>query len=222
MTRRGPPESKIPTEILELLIVSGRLRFTDIKNRLNTTKQSLSKNLKLLLEKDLIQAEKSGKEVYYEVKKTPNTLFERNIISFAIHYYIDLIEFLEDEREKETQFEDLFGRLTTFLGAYFLYLILKSLQTGDNWLQAFQSNKMAALITNYLMSIILKKPLVNIHPLSLFNDEMTKKMLKDMHDILEKNNRVGNLEKYAEALRKKYPKQMQLIDFIENSFIDDV
>lgn len=196
------------------------MRFTDIKKILNISKQSLSKNLSLLLKDNTIQFTKKGKEKYYKIKKTKTSALERNVIEYSTHYYMDLIDELEDKREKGKKIEDLYNMLSTTLGVSFLYLVLKSLETGENWLSGLEPNKMAVLVTNYLMSITLEKPLTKIRYVSLFTDEMMKVIFKDMHTILEMNNNIRELHNHTESLRKRYPTQMQLIDSIMNNFLN--
>lgn len=210
--RRGPPKSDIPNEIIKLL-GNKEMRFTELKNMLDISKPSLSKNLEILMNDETIDCVKKGREMYYKIIDKPSKTLERKIPKFSFSYWTNslLQLFYYPNRNSVTE---AFQEIGDMLNSLFLFCLLKSIETGENWFDAFDSKGSAKSTLNILLFALLKGTTITPSMITPYLEKSNlDEFFKEANKNLVKDKKIqANLKEMFEVLKKKYPQEVEALE----------
>lgn len=206
-----PHKTEIQDNIIKILQKNKTNRFTELKNILGVSKPVLSYHLKILKSDKTIDFTKKGREKYYRLTKTASNNIDRKIVMFGGSYR-DL--FAIGVGLGHETITDAYKDIGDRVNAYFLFSLLKTIESGKNWFRGFDSKDMGFSTINYLLNyIFLEKeayyndfiePLVGKKNMSKLLDEINKPQNRKI--IL---NRVKTL---FEQLKILYPDHVKLLE----------
>ncbi|MEM4379766.1 MAG: helix-turn-helix domain-containing protein [Thermoplasmatales archaeon] len=205
------PESDIQTEIIKLLKKNKEARFTEIKNTLNVSKPTLSYHLYILLNEKAIEFERKGREKIYKLSDIKPKKFKRQVERLSINYTDHL--FLSNPSVTPKTPTKIIDEISNNVSAFFLFMILKSIQTGKNWSKAFDTKEMVWVSTDLLSYTLFGKN-VDHNVLENYAVEGEDKFFKKVYQLskdLKNEPLINSLMKY---LQEKFPVEFKILEQI--------
>ena len=213
--RTIPSRSDAQGIIIKLLMRNNTMTFTELQKWLKLSRPALSRHLAILREDETIEFEKKGREKYYKLKNIASKHLERNfdIISAS---YSEFFGYLLYESKHEN-FDDFIEFVNKKLNACFFFTIIKSLETGKNWLPAFDSKEMFGMTTDFVADMILR---MDTKPNKTYEKiEESRGMLESDESFTEFNKLIKtddrlkkNLKKLRKIIEQKYSEEIKLLE----------
>lgn len=186
------------------------MRFTDFESKLGISKPVLADYLAILTENGAIDFVKKGREKHYMLNRKFLENKTQKIERFSL-FFNDRI-FNTTLNKYETS-DELFNTVEGVIAPYFLFTLVKGMQTGQNWFRAFNSEEFAKTILDLLISHLFSKEVFLTEFSLLISrydfDEVFKranKMVKDNHKTELK------LEQMYRKLSTRYSSIMDLLE----------
>lgn len=213
------PRTRAPERIIDLLMKNThdiitkneKMTFSKIQKEIGLSRPVLSQHLKKLQTEGVIEFERHGREKHYKLgKKTPK-LFDSKIKIFGSEYHSDqniypLLPHLMNN-------DELITYLTNKVSGLFLFLILKSIETGKNWTDAFNVKKLETITLDTLIPNIIhkeKEPSVVIEISGLRKDDQ----YKEVHKMLKNKKIRDEFINICKALEEKFPSIVETLEKI--------
>lgn len=208
------PRTRAPERIIDLLMKNThetkpenkKMTFTRIQEEIGLSRPVLSQHLKKLQSEGIIEFEQHGREKHYRLgKKTPK-LFDSQMKIFGSEYYTDkniypLFPHLLNN-------DDLVPYLTNKVSGLFLFLILKSIETGKNWINAFNVKKLETITLDTLIpNMIHEEPTEIIRLSGLRSDEQ----YKELHKLLKNKKSKNEFINICKSLEEQIPDIIEIL-----------
>lgn len=215
MRKLGPPKSQIPNEIIKLLGNKER-RFSELKDLLNVSKPTLWKNLTLLVNDGTIDYVKKGREKYYKIIDKPSKSTERKIPKLSFGYESSMSLWSLFYETDKSSIKEAFGEIGNMLNSLFLFCLLKSIETGENWLEAFDPKASAKNSLMILLFGLLSETGVKAISFTPYLDKVNlEEFFKEINNKLMKDKKIqANLKQMFEVLKMKYPKEIKALELV--------
>lgn len=211
----NPREGKTKNKILKLLQKNKGMTYTQIKNQIGITDAAISKHLSELVKEKTIEFEKKGREKHYRIGKKSSETFDTKVALFSTTYF----GYLWDMNPKEYRFGDLFSAVSDSVSAFLLYLILKSIKTGENWFSAFDSEEILRASSDFIIHGIFDKN-QDLEELRRYLGKTDVDTFVRRANQLSKNRKSGQLvDELFEILEERYPHEIKIL---ESSFKDAI
>lgn len=209
MSVRGKEsKSKVPSEIIKLLQKRNIMRFTELKDALRISKPVLSHHLTILHDEKIIEFEKKGREKHYRLsKRLPNT-FERQVGLFSIDYTNHL--FLSNPSVEPKTPEKIIDEISNNVSAFFLFTLLKSIQTGKNWFKAFDTKEML-WVSEDLLSYTLFGKNVDPEDLQYYVSEGEGIFFNKAQQLSKNEKNEPLIDDLIECLEEKFPTEFEIL-----------
>lgn len=207
-------KSDIQNNIVKLLQKNKEAGFTEIKNTLNVSKPTLSHHLNILLDEKTIEFEKIGREKHYKLSgKISDVDSQTAILAMMFE------EFLWDLDPKEYDFDDLLYKISDNVSAFFLYVILKSIKTGKNLFDAFESDEILRASTDFLTLRLFGKD-VNVEKLRIhLGKREIDEYVTKIHQLSKSRKNNPLIDELFERLEEKHPQMIETLeDFYNHAF----
>jgi len=209
MSEDGPAikNSHIPNEIILILRKSKKIRFKELKEKLQISGPTLSIHLKDLIKDGSIKFEKKGREKHYSVNKKIPSSVENRIDKFASDYLFHIemkFDFPSEDEEYESTYEawnDVLG----MIGTYFLFTLFKSIETGEDWSKGFNAKMLSADILDYMCNQLIKDYYNT--DLSYYVINNKKKFFKEINSMLDKKSK-QTLKIWFDNLKEFHPQHL--------------
>ncbi|AJM92188.1 winged helix-turn-helix domain-containing protein [Nitrosopumilus piranensis] len=204
--------------IVGLLAKNKQLRYSEIKKELGITDRAVSNNLTFLINEKTIEFEKKGREKYYSLSKTAFYTWERKIGIFSSNYTSYLEKKWSWPRGEEayqtpTQaYEDINKKI----GIFYLYTMLKSLETGKNWIDAVDTKRMFEDLAKVILDFIFvdqrtKQELFSEDMLMTLATEGWEKFFAETKKMIRANKNNEKLDLMFKELENQYPEEFGAI-----------
>jgi DNA-binding MarR family transcriptional regulator len=195
------PEGVTKERIVRILTKHDKRRFSDLRSELNITKPMLARHLDALEAQGKISGKRKGREVYYSLtaKQWSRTDTRIHLFSSSFHHFInnELTGGKADEERLQKLSDSEFAKeLSTKLGAFALFTIIKSNETREAWHDA--SNE---VIEQLSLGGIIYRRLVYPKP-----GLLPKNKLKNNPEVRAK------IEGLYGAMRELYPREMKVME----------
>jgi len=211
-------KSKIQSNIVKLLQQKGTMRFTELKTSLEISKPVLSYHLGILRDNKTIEFEKKGREKHYKLGKKASELFENqtSVFSIMLHSMYD-----EITPSEFTSLSELLYYLGDSTRIIFLFVLLKSVKTGKDWTQSFDSWEFFREAADLLVYGLFGKN-VDVEKLRLNINKDFDSFLQDVSRLSKNKKNEPLIDELLERLEEmdpsRYEKLEQLFDYsIRNS-----
>ncbi len=186
-----------------------RLRFTDLQKSLSISKPVLSLHLDKLEKEGTLVSIKEGREKFYMLSKNAFKRLDRRIDILSSNYNEFNIEDLLDNYDND---EEFYSRIGNRLSAWFLFSILKSIETGEPWTKSIDIPAFSIPVLFVLTNIIYKnKSPDEVHDI-LSDLDMEK--IKKTIEKTSKKNMSENLKPLYDTLHKLYPLEAGILNFM--------
>jgi len=205
------PRSYVQSDIIAHLISKKEVTFTQLQKFLQVSRTTLSHHLSELQNDGSIEFTKKGREKHYRIKSGVKSNLERILITLSSHYKLDYTMKLEDR--KESKLSNEYKKMGKWINSYFMFLIIKSLKTGENWIEGFEHRGLAFITMNYLLSILFDQQPAPIDGWTQKTKEQLNESFKQMNEIIVENKLEERLESMMKVLSETYPENMKSIDF---------
>lgn len=216
MVSKEKRKNRLPTghtqsEIVKLLRKreNQKLRFKDILDKIGISKPVLSIHLKKLESEGSVVSIKQGREKYYMASENMYKIPERRIDIMASNYNLfsnNELAFL-DFANKEKFYSEIGKKLNAIL----IYSTLKSIEAGENWINAIDTKEFTVLLLHWILqSIHTDKTPDNL------NDFIESRDFKKIKTVLKKSVKNGlskNLKPYYETLQKMYSTEFEIMNY---------
>lgn len=195
-------------QIVRMLGRNEKMRFTDMGRKLGISKPVLSEHLHLLKKQHVIDSFWKGRERYYFLSNKIRKVPQRQIDIFSYNYLIasDLKLLFHDYDDCYEIFDEIAKKLTVFL----IFSVLRSLQTGQNWLNAVDIKEFSRTVVDILANFIAESKESRTEVLDELS-ELNMSDFKPLHSILNKPIHKSNIRRMYEELWNAYPEEMELI-----------
>ncbi len=185
------------------------MRFSDLQKTLGISKPVLSEHLKNLRENDNLSSFWDGRERYYVLHEKFYRLKERRIDNFSSNFLSDFTNKIMFHPPYTIW--DLFDELGTKLKIFLIFCMLKSIETGQNWIDAVDLRSLSLPVLNKLAQELDSN---NENEIEL--DEVLFPMnvdnFKPLHSVLNKKIHKDNIKEIYDMLEDNYPEEMEMID----------
>jgi len=219
MNIKGSPvkKSSIPKEITRILQREESSRFKDLKDQLQISGPTLSLHLKSMVNENIIQFEKKGREKHYSLGEKSAELFENQVGTFSMTYE----GFLLDLNPKEYTFEELLSAISDNVSPFFLYIILKSIKTGKNWFSAFDSDEILRISADFLIHGLFNST-KDLEELRVYLGKREIDKFASRAYQLSKNKRNKDLtNELFELLSEQYPSVIKLLEEFDKEAVTE-
>ncbi len=153
MDKKQPiPRSYVQRDIIRSLSSEKELTFTNLQKILGVSRKTLSFHISELKKENSIEFEKRGREKYYRISDSISKLFDRQSVIFTNNYLDHLVENPKIKDKHQRMFDSIDRKLTS----YFSFTIIKSIQTGQNWLESFDLNVLLYMIFSSMYNKIVE------------------------------------------------------------------
>lgn len=213
-----PPRSYARSSIIQFLVGKESMTFGELQKELNLSRPTMTRHLSALLEDGTLVATKIGREKHYKIKKSAKTKLERKLVLLQSHYKSDFTNELK-ERDKSSQAINEYKKIGEWINSYFLFLVIRSLQTGDNWIEGFDHRGFSIITSNYLLSILYDSQPAPIQGWALFTKEQLDTHFRDMKKLIKKAKLEKRLSSMNDKLEELYPKNTEFIKLIMKHWI---
>lgn len=204
------PRGKIPHQVIRLLLKNKKMRFMELKEKIGVSKPSLSEHLAILLKEGSITVVKEGREKHYSLIEKPVQTLERKIERLSFDFTsLGLLELTVPNKPFES-LDEVYEVIGKKLNAFFIFTLLKSIETGDNWFKAFDIEIMAMETLDLLTSLIIEKDM----PPEEFQDVVYGgKMDKFFKEFKKTQNTKDkkNIRNMFNHLKEKYPEEFKIL-----------
>lgn len=204
----GLSRSQIPHDILRLLLKNNEMRFTELKNKLRISKPVLSEHLQKMLKDNAVEVAQRGREKYYSLNKGTSKTLERKIQDVYDGYTIRLALASPDPTEDPGE---LLRVMADTMSAIFLLYLLKSIETGKDWVKTVRISDFMLESLEHILAQITEEE----EPF----DEIDLEQLKDNDELFEKINKMitdkrkmKNVKILLNDLRHVFPGPMEILD----------
>lgn len=201
-------KSDIPKRILKYLRTIGPVTYTQLKEHLGISNPVLSYHLNTLKEKQMIEFEKKGRQKFYDITKESKIKVE-NKNAFLINMYE---EYFSDTISEEFNLEFLdknFERIGKMISALLLYLIFKSMETGNNFTENFDVKELTSTILWHICE-------------KIYDDKQNKKLQKmllefDFDGFFKETKKINGksqkeiLQEMFDTVNDIYPNDMHFL-----------
>lgn len=204
--------------IVKLLVKHGQLRYSEMKNKIGITDRAISNNLDFLVNEGTIESIKKGREKYYSLSKKAFDTWERRIDIFSSNYigYLRKRWFFPNENESYKTpvqaYEDIGKKIT----AFYLYTLLRSLETGKNWIDAVDSKLMFEDLASVMLDFIfideqIKGDSPINHILIVLGMKGWTEFFEESKEMIKKNKNNKKVEALFNELKKLYPDEFKAL-----------
>lgn len=207
-------DSRIPSEIITILKKSGTMRYKELKDNLQISGPTLSIHLKSLVNHNAIKFEKKGREKFYSLNERITEDVERKIDMFASEYlwHVDKkLNWTDEGSEYESAYE-AYNDIHGMIGTYFLFTLLKSIETGEDWFKGFSNKWLGVYITEFFGRSLFQN--FDSSDLPYYLGKNWSKFFKESNQKLDKKSK-QTLKNYFNNLKEMYPEHY---DALENAF----
>jgi len=214
-----PKKHRLPTgytqsEIVRLLHKkeNQRLRSMDIQEKIGISKPVLYSHLKKLEKEGTIFSKKEGREMYYMLSKNMYKILERRIDVLASNYNLftnNELAFLDYSKNKK-----FYSEIGDKFNVMMIYSTLKSIETGENWIDAIDIKEFVITALYRILSSIYPDKIPDE-----LNDFIESRDFKKIRALLKKTLKKrldSNLKHHYEILQKMYPIEFEILQFSFN------
>jgi len=205
------PTGHTQSEIVRLLRKkeNQKIRSKDLQMKIGISKPVLIDHMRKLEKEGTIVWTKEGREKYYMLSKNMYKIPERQIDVLASNYNLfsnNELAFL-DFNNKEKFYSEIGRKINAIL----FYSTLKSIETGENWINAIDTKEFTILLLYWILQSIHtdKTP-------DKLNDLVELRDFKKIRAVLKKSVKNGlgkNLKPYYDILQKMYPTEFEIMNY---------
>lgn len=203
------PRTHAPETILYTLTSNESMTFTQLQKILSLSRPALSRHLSKLLDEDMIQYTKKGREKHYSLSKNKPTSIDGQNTYFAFQYIASIFGHIEKDVE-EKSINGIYENIEKRISSYFLFLLLYSLKTGKNWYESFDHRRIGTQMINYLLSELFEKEKPPLSSHTPTKEEMNS-IFHNMNKSIIEQRKITKLEKMLKQLEIRYPKDVKRI-----------
>ena len=177
-------KSEIPKEIIEVLQKEKSCRFKEIKDILEISGPTLSIHLKSLIENNIIQFEKKGREKHYNLSENASKIFEcqSSLLSIMLGSTFDV-------SPSQFTFSQILRFITENIGFIFSYVLLKSMKTGKSWTESFDPMELFYQASDLLVYALFQK--------NVDVEELRKNISYDLGPFFTEVHKLSKKKKYG-------------------------
>lgn len=194
-------------KIVKKLQTKKTMTYTEIKKELKITDRAISRNLTYLLDEGTIEFTKEGREKHYRLSKNVGKIFERKIDVISSEYEIFCAEEIIENISNE---EELFKKTGNALNALMQFALIKSIETGQNWLRMIDLTKFSHLTILELGDMLEVDKKDNV--INITTDMQTMDNFKVIQEYVKNKNLKNKVDKFYRTLRKIYPKEIKALE----------
>lgn len=205
------PTGHTQSEIVRLLRKkeNQKIRSKDLQMKIGISKPVLIDHMKKLESEGTVISIKEGREKYYMLSKNMYKIPERRIDIMASNYNLfsnNELAFL-DFANKEKFYSEIGKKLNAIL----IYSILKSIEAGENWINAIDTKEFTILLLYWILQSVHTNKTSD-----KLNDLIESRDFKKIKTVLKKSVKNGlskNLKPYYETLQKMYPTEFEIMNY---------
>jgi len=206
------PRTKAQKIIIGLLTLHKSLSFMQIQKELPLNRSTLTKHLTALKQNGVIVAEKRGKEQHYKISGKKKIPFDKQLELLGSEYIAKLIHRNKNYRfGKNNAFRDRQKEVSDRFISFFIYLLIQSMNTGKNYLNAFDINDMAYQTLHLILKDIFSMPKLEPIMHSALNDGLDD-FFKLVHDLAQKKECKKELMEFMDLYTENMSFFTQSID----------
>lgn len=204
------PRGKIQHQVIKLLLKNKKMRFTELKEKIGVSKPSLSEHLTILLKENIITVAKKGRERHYSLTEKPIQTLERKIERMSFDFTsLGLLELTIPEEPFES-LDEVYETIGKKLNVFFIFTLLKSIETGDNWFKAFDSEQIAADTLDLLTSLIIEKDQPPDELMEYLVEGKFDQFFKEFKKTQNTRSK-KNIKNMFNHLKEKYPEEFKIL-----------
>ena len=216
MTRKIPGESR--REIVKMLLKHETMTYSEIKKKLEITDNAVSKHLSVLKKENKIEFKQEGKKKLYRLAKGADEEFDTQKVIFGEQYLAYLSGASITDIEKIHHLDDLtlsklMYEISDNLSAFFLFIMLKSIETGRDWSEAFDLYEVFGESMDFLTYGMFGKN-VDVEELRKLLRRDRPEYIKKIHQLSKNKKNNPTLELLSEILEERFPDQ---VDFLNSA-----
>lgn len=206
-------KSEIQDKIVKLLYKNREekktVRFTELRKKLGISKPVLSYHLGILKDENIIEFTQEGREKHYRLnEKSPKTL-EMKIkdlyLSYVIHH--DMVSPDPDDEPN-----DLLNWLSSIIGCIYLFFMLKSIETGRDWVTNIKLYDFEYTLLENLIAHITEEYEFPINWADRESAKDRNEVYAKIKKITSKRTHQEKLKELIDGLRDVFPDPMSVID----------
>lgn len=213
-----PPRSSAQTEIVQMLVIQKSMTFTQLQNKLKLSRPALSRHLSSLMKENTLEFEKRGREKHYSLSKKAFDTWERKIGIFSSNY----ISYLEKKWSWPKEDESYLTSIEAYedigkkIGIFYLYTLLKSMETGKNWIDAVNSKRMFEDLAKVMLDFLflderVKGELSSDDILMTMGENDWKAFFIETKKMIKSKKKKKQLDTMFQELEKLYPQEFKAI-----------
>ena len=201
------PRSYVQRDIIRSLSSEKELTFTHLQKILGISRKTLSFHISELKKENSIEFEKRGREKYYRIGDSISKIFERQSVIFTNNYLDHLVEDPKIKDEYQRMYDSIERKLTS----YFSFGIIKSIQTGQNWLESFDLNVLLYMMISPMYNKIAEEG-DDSDLIDTFNSLNWNEFFKKSNALSKLTKNRKNIHNIYEKLKKKYPDEVKELE----------
>lgn len=203
-----PPRSRAQIDIIQLLVRSKTMTFTQLQNHLKISRPALSRHLSVLLKDETLIFTKKGREKHYKFGPNASKIPERQMHHLWLNYVYDAYdEFWDSELDLKEIIKE-HGKKTN---AFFMYAFMKSIETGIDWTKAVDIESLLRGFIEISMPKILKKDEL---PLDIAEKSASVDMDEELPFLANnyfKNNKKP-IKEFYKILEEIFPEEVKILN----------
>ncbi len=216
MVSKEKRKHRLPTgytrnEIVRLLRKkeNQKIKSKDLQNKIGISKPVFIDHMKKLESEGAVISIKEGREKYYILSENIYKIPERRIDILASNYSLftnNELAFLNfDNKEK------FYSEIGEKLNAVLIYSALKSIETGENWINAIDTKEFTIMLLHWIIQSIHsdKTP-------DKLNEPIELRDFKQIRAILKKSLKKGlnkSLKPHYNTLQKMHPTEFEIMNY---------
>lgn len=207
-----PSRTNVPGTIFVTLLINEKLTFSQLQDTTKVSRPALSNHLSKMVNDGILESTKSGRNKFYRLYKN-NSNTEQKITTLSTFYNVGFAQWLESKKNSH-YIQDEYSNIGKFINAYFLFLVLKSLETGENWMKGFDSSILTHIVSKYLFQLLVGDNVELF--LNSFNidKDLTRVLTKNMSQEIKETKSEKKLSNWIKSLKEIYPTELKMIEEI--------
>lgn len=206
-----------------MLLKNGTMTYSEIKKTLGITDNAVSKHLSTLQKENKIKFKQEGKKKFYRLADGANKEIETQKMMFSEGYIAYISQTTHTDIENiqpsdERTLSELMNEISDNISAFFLFIMLKSIETGRDWYDAFEPFELFGESMDLLTYGMFEKNVV-VEKLRVLLIRNRSEYFNKIHQLSRNKKNNTTLELLYEILEERYPDQ---IDYLKKLAIDSV
>ena len=207
-------KSHLQSSIVKLLLKNTRMRFTDIQNTLKISKPVLSYHLKILRNNNTIKSNDVGREKFYVLIDIKKMNFEYRLDCLYSMYVKDSNLFPIYRIDLDDN--EIMKYLGDKVSGLYIFLILKSIVSGKDHINAFDSKG----LRYYIMEILNDHLFRGMDPdydelLTYFDNDSIDKFYQEAQKMLKNKKCKNRFLNVVNAMKEIYPREISSLEIID-------